>query len=103
MIYCSDESIYTGITTDISRRWKEHLTTKNGAKYFRGRKPVSLLYLEQSDNRSQASQREYHIKQQPRNHKIALSQQQHQTTLSLLERLAPALSPHYHIKSSGIS
>lgn len=51
------------MTTNIIRRWREHTTGKKGAKFFRGRKPELLLYLEQVSNRSLAQQREYSIKQ----------------------------------------
>ena len=62
MIRTSDAQVYTGITTDMARRWKQHESGKAGARYFRGRKPVQLCYLESDHNRSTASQREYAIK-----------------------------------------
>ncbi|WP_062067307.1 GIY-YIG nuclease family protein [Cellvibrio sp. OA-2007] len=62
MIRTSDAQVYTGITTDMTRRWREHASGKTGARYFRGRKPVQLCYLEAEHNRSSASQREYAIK-----------------------------------------
>lgn len=62
MIRTSDAQVYTGITTDMTRRWREHLSGKTGARYFRGRKPIQLCYLEANHNRSSASQREYAIK-----------------------------------------
>jgi len=61
MILCSDRSIYTGITTDIARRFSQHATGR-GAKYFRGRTPDVLVYLEGGHDRSTASQREAMIK-----------------------------------------
>jgi putative endonuclease len=61
MILCSDQSLYTGITTDITRRFDQHATGR-GAKYFRGRTPDVLVYLESGHNRSSASQREAAIK-----------------------------------------
>lgn len=61
MILCSDRSLYTGITTDIARRFSQH-TTGRGAKYFRGRTPDALVYLEGGHDRSTASQREAVIK-----------------------------------------
>ncbi|MFP8965127.1 GIY-YIG nuclease family protein [Pokkaliibacter sp. CJK22405] len=54
--------LYTGITNHLLRRWQQHNTGK-GAKYFRGRSPRSVVYLELSENRSAASKREYAIKQ----------------------------------------
>lgn len=61
MILCSDRSLYTGITTDITRRFAQHATGR-GAKYFRGRRPDALVYLESGHDRSSASQREAAIK-----------------------------------------
>lgn len=62
MIRTSDGQVYTGITTDMARRWREHESGKTGARYFRGRKPTQLCYLETDHNRSTASQRECAIK-----------------------------------------
>ena len=62
MIRTSDGQLYTGITTDIQRRWQEHLTGKGGARYFRARKPQSLSFLEEHADRSSASKREAAIK-----------------------------------------
>lgn len=61
IILCSDDSLYTGITTDIKRRYAEHLAG-TGAKYFRGRSPLRLVYLEDDHDRSSASRREAQIK-----------------------------------------
>jgi len=61
---CSDNTLYTGITTDIKRRVLEHNTSnKLGAKYTRVRRPVELVYYERAENRKSASQREYQLKQ----------------------------------------
>ena len=62
MIESSDQRYYTGISTDIKRRWQEHLAGKKGAKFFNGRKPVRLLYFEPGHSRSTASKREAAIK-----------------------------------------
>ncbi len=61
MILCSDNSLYTGITTDIERRFVQHARGQ-GAKYFRGRTPQSLVYLEKGHDRTSASRREIVIK-----------------------------------------
>ncbi|MDD2462756.1 MAG: GIY-YIG nuclease family protein [Desulfobulbus sp.] len=61
MILCSDNSLYTGITTNIERRFRQH-NERRGAKYFRGRKPLALVYLESGHNRSTAAKREAAIK-----------------------------------------
>jgi len=61
IILCSDDSLYTGITTDAARRYAEHASGR-GAKYFRGRLPRRLAYLESGHDRSSASRREAEIK-----------------------------------------
>lgn len=64
MLRCADNSLYTGITTDISRRLDEHNgIVKGGARYTKSRQPVVLVYQETATNRAIASQREYAIKQ----------------------------------------
>jgi len=77
IIESSDSRLYTGITTDIGRRWKEHLGAEpnkvyKGAKFFRGRKPTNLMYLNQFDNRSLASKQESAIKKLSRTEKFQL-------------------------------
>ena len=61
IILCSDNSLYTGITTDLTRRLRQHAAGR-GAKYFRGRRPEKVLYLETGHTRSTASRREAEIK-----------------------------------------
>lgn len=61
IILCSDDSLYTGITTDLERRFAQHLGG-TGAKYFRGRSPLRLVYQEGGHDRSSASRREAQIK-----------------------------------------
>ncbi|WP_068544761.1 GIY-YIG nuclease family protein [Thalassotalea crassostreae] len=73
VVRCKDDSLYTGITTDIERRMDEH----NGggpksAKYTRNRLPVVLTYSESCDSRSMASKRECEIKKLTRKQKLAL-------------------------------
>ncbi len=63
MLRCADGTLYTGITTDLARRVQEHNAGKAGARYTRSRRPVALVYSETVANRSEASQREYAIKQ----------------------------------------
>ena len=62
MIRTNDGQLYTGITTDIQRRWQEHSSGKGGARYFRARKPERLCLLEEHPDRSSASKREAEIK-----------------------------------------
>ena len=61
IILCKDNSLYTGITTDVERRFTQHLAGA-GAKYFRGHPPLRLAYLEKGHDRSSASRREAEIK-----------------------------------------
>ena len=62
IILCTDDSLYTGITTDVERRFAQH-AVGTGAKYFRGHAPRKLVYLERGHDRSSASRREAEIKQ----------------------------------------
>jgi len=71
IIHCSDDSYYTGITTDVERRFEQHRNGK-GAKYFFGRDPVEVVYTECCENRSLASRREAEIKRLDRAQKIRL-------------------------------
>jgi putative endonuclease len=71
IILCTDNSLYTGITSDIERRMQQHAASR-GAKYFRGRKPQQLVYLENDHTRSSASKREAAIKKLKRPEKEVL-------------------------------
>lgn len=62
ILECADGSLYTGYTTDLERRVREH-NEGTGAKYTRGRTPVELRYHERYDSQSAAMSREYEIKQ----------------------------------------
>ena len=68
VIRCSDNSLYTGITTDIDRRFRQHSEGK-GAKYFRGRAPLQVVYREGNHSRCSAAGREYRIKRMDRGEK----------------------------------
>ena len=72
MVRCADDSLYTGITTDVARRLREHNETARGARYTRSRRPVELIYAETCENRSSASKREASIKQLSRSAKLSL-------------------------------
>jgi len=62
ILMCADNTLYTGITTDLERRENEHNDSDKGAKYTRIRRPVKLVYSEKYKDRSTASKREYEIK-----------------------------------------
>lgn len=64
--------MYTGVTTDIERRFGEHAGETKGAKYFNGRQPVEVVYSEAGHDRRSAGQREAEIKKLSRAEKLAL-------------------------------
>ena len=72
LLLCRDKSIYTGITTDVDRRFKEH-KDGTGGKYTRSRGVVRILYTEKFKSRSTASKREAEIKGWEREKKLKLS------------------------------
>jgi len=72
IIQSTDQSLYTGITTDITRRWNEHLSSPKGAKFFRGRKPEKLLFVLEQEGRSEATKTEISIKKLKRSDKLKL-------------------------------
>lgn len=62
---------YTGITTDLERRFWEHCAGI-GAKYFRSQTPQAIVYTEMHLDRSEASKREYEIKKMSKSQKVKL-------------------------------
>ena len=76
VIESSDGSYYTGITNNLRRRWQQHTSGKGGAKYFRGRQPKAVVFIEWQQDRSAASRREYQIKQLTRAQKESLVESQ---------------------------
>ena len=71
LIECRDGTIYTGITTDVERRFKEHTLGRGGA-YTRSKKVKKVLYTEQYIDRSSALKREAEIKSWQREKKLTL-------------------------------
>lgn len=69
ILLCADSSLYTGITTNLDKRLKDHLSGK-GARYTRSHKPRKIIYTEKFDTRNLALAREYEIKQWSRIQKI---------------------------------
>lgn len=84
MILTSDQQVYTGITTDMARRWREHASRRTGARYFRGRSPEQLCYLETEHTRASASRREAAIKAMTATAKRLLIDQNKAQTLALI-------------------
>ncbi|HEY0908170.1 MAG TPA: GIY-YIG nuclease family protein [Candidatus Paceibacterota bacterium] len=74
LLVCADETLYTGITTDLDRRLDEHNKGKAAAKYTRARRPVRLVYSKKYKDRSSASIAEAAMKKLSREQKLALAQ-----------------------------
>jgi|TARA_B110000027_G_C16090497_1_gene288173 putative endonuclease len=73
ILLCSDNTLYTGITNNIDKRLEDHQRGV-GAKYTKGRSPISLLFKERHPNRSSASKRESEIKSLTKKQKLTLLQ-----------------------------
>lgn len=71
ILRCKDESLYTGWTNDLEHRLAMHRAGK-GAKYTRGRGPLTLVYSEELECKEDALRRECEIKKLPRASKLAL-------------------------------
>lgn len=74
VVECKDHSLYTGYTTNLERRIKQHNIGK-GAKYTRARRPIILRYYEEYPDASSALKAEYAFKQKTREQKIQYIQQ----------------------------
>lgn len=73
IVQCKDGTLYTGYTNHLEERIQKHNQGK-GAKYTRGRGPVTLVYSEQFDDKSQALRREIALKKMDRKSKLQLLQ-----------------------------
>ncbi len=71
ILQCKDDSLYTGYTTNLTRRLQMH-TDGKGAKYTRGRGPFTVMLFESYPSKECAMRREYEIKQLSRAEKIKL-------------------------------
>lgn len=74
IVRCNDGTLYTGITTNIARRFREHRgggTRRAG--YMRGRVPLEVVYSQQLPDRGAASRAEYAVKQLPKTRKEMLA------------------------------
>lgn len=75
IVCCSDDTLYTGVTTDVARRVAEHNGAggpTKGAKYTKARRPVTLVYSEVAVDRGAAQRREAALRQLSRAHKLLL-------------------------------
>ena len=67
MIRANNDSIYTGISTDVARRFEEHSSgNPKGARYLKGKGPLQLLFKKRVGDKSLASKVEWQIKQLPK-------------------------------------
>ena len=83
ILKCSDNTLYTGITTNLKRRVTEHNSSKLGAKYTCVRRPVKLVYSKKFSNRSIASRVEYRIKKLSRKEKLDMIKGARKNNLSI--------------------
>jgi len=74
VVQCSDGTLYTGVTTDIERRIREHNGSKRGAKYTSSRRPVTLVYIKDCKDRMHALREEYAFKSLSRKEKLKIIQ-----------------------------
>lgn len=73
ILECADGTLYTGSTSDITKRVEAHNgTSRGGARYTRGRRPVVLRYTETCTDKSAALKREFELKSLDRSQKLAL-------------------------------
>ena len=73
VIRCADGSLYTGISTDVERRVREHRDEAGkGAKYLRGKGPLELVCWQAVGNRSQALKVENRFRKRSKEHKERL-------------------------------
>ena len=72
ILKCADQTLYTGITTDLERRVVEHNSSKLGAKYTSSRRPVEFVFSREFKDRSTASKEEARIKQLSRLEKLKI-------------------------------
>ena len=73
MVRCANGQLYTGITTDVARRFSEHQSNSaKSAKFLRGKGPLTLVYSETVGSHSDALKREIALKKWPRAKKLAL-------------------------------
>ena len=72
VVECSDGTLYTGITKDLTRRINEHNYSSRSAKYTRSRRPVKLVYSKSYTSQSEALKAEYRFKRLKRKKKLEI-------------------------------
>ena len=73
MLRCNDGTFYTGYSTEVTRRVREHNESPRGAKYTRGRRPVELVYYMECESKSDALKQEYSLRKKLRSEKEELA------------------------------
>ncbi len=74
MVRCADGSVYTGVSTDVERRWKEHQRGgSRAARYLRTRRPVDLIFSAMIGDKGAALRAEHAIKRLEKQRKEALA------------------------------
>lgn len=86
MIRCATGHLYTGIAKDVPRRLSEHACGSRGARFLRGKQPLTLVFRATIGDRSAAARVEYRLKRLPRSKKEALA-----AGRTTLEALLPGL------------
>lgn len=90
ILRCADDSLYTGITLDLERRFEEH--NSNGikcAKYLRGKQPLTMIYHVEFDDKSSALRAEMRVKKLTKPQKILLA-----TGKLVLQEIPATLTHH---------
>ena len=83
-----DNTYYTGIATDVLRRFEEHKTSIKGAKYTKSHPPREIVYIKEFQDKSSASKEEYRIKKTlTKKQKTALIEENSTETAILIEKL----------------
>lgn len=91
MVTCSDGTIYTGYTANLSQRIEQHNAGK-GARYTRSRRPVKLSYVEIFSSQRKALRRERALKKIPRKKKLALIKKFRSQMLDKTKKTSPTPS-----------
>jgi len=99
MLRCEDNSIYTGITTDLERRMSEHFEkNEKCAKYTNSHTPKKLEKVWKTSTKSLASKLEYHIKKLPKSKKESLVNNVCDIQDVLSDKIEPDLYEIYKFK-----
>lgn len=72
ILECADGTLYTGVTNDIEKRLLAHNSGVTGARYTRGRRPVTVVYTEECGSKGEALRREAAVKKLDRGQKMEL-------------------------------